>query len=103
MEPVEPLEPVELVVGPLEVDRSWPVVEIVGADRALLLRGRYIELASKVLSRVHDPAARRRLFAEAERLNPGGWTTADAAQAGVASFEAAYARLAERLRQQPPL
>lgn len=103
VEPMEPAEPWEPVVGSLEIDRSWPVVEIVGPDRAMLLRGRYIELASKVLSRVHEPAARRRLFAEAARLNPGGWTTAEAAQAGVASFETAYARLAEQLRQTPPL
>jgi hypothetical protein len=103
MEPADPVEPGEppapFVIGPLEVDRAWPVVGLVGADRALILRGRYIELAHRVLSRVSSPADRNRLLRDAVRLNPETWTTDDQAREGVAGFEAAYSRLAEQLRQ----
>lgn len=110
MEPVEPVEPMEPqvpevqvqeVIGPLRVDPSWPVVALIGETPALILRGRYIEIAHRVLSRVDDPAERRRLLAEAARLNPETWTTADAAREGVARFDAAFEALASRLRQPP--
>jgi hypothetical protein len=105
-EPMEPGEPAELVpvpfeVGPLHVDRTWPVVGLVGEGRALVLRGRYIEIAHRVLSRVDDEGERGRLLAEAARLNPEGWNSADAARAAIEGFDAAYEALAARLRQQP--
>ena len=100
IEPTEPIEPIEPVtIPPLTVDPSWPSVNLVGTTATLVMRGRFIELASKILSRVSDPARQRRLFREAARLNPEGWTTAEQAQAGIDSFEAQYARLAEQLRQ----
>ena len=102
MERVEPVEPVPVPfeVGPLHVDRAWPVVALIGEGRALVLRGRYIEIAHRVLSRVDDEAERGRLLAEAARLNPEGWKSADAARAAVERFDAAYDALASRLRQQ---
>ena len=102
MERVEPVEPVPVAfeVGPLHVDRAWPVVALIGEGRALVLRGRYIEIAHRVLSRVDDEAERGRLLAEAARLNPEGWKSADAARAAVERFDAAYDALASRLRQQ---
>lgn len=105
-EPLEPREPVEPVpvpldIGPLFVDPAWPVVDLIGEGRALVLRGRYIEIAHRVLSRVADEAERGRLLAEAARLNPEGWRTADEARAAVDGFDAAYDALAARLRQQP--
>lgn len=99
LERAEPVEPLVFSVGPLVVDRAWPVVGLIGADRALVLRGRYIELAHRVLSRVSSPAERNRLLREAIRLNPETWTTEDQAREGVAGFEAACSRLAEQLRQ----
>lgn len=113
VEPIEPVEPVEPVeepevpevpaIGPLSVDRAWPVVSVIGFDRALILRGRYIELAHRVLSRVSSPAERNRLLREAGRLNPESWKTEEQARAGIAGFDEAYARLAEQLRRQPPV
>jgi hypothetical protein len=98
MEPEEPMEP-----GPLVVDRAWPAVDVLGEERALILRGRYIELAHRVLSRVGDPGERRRLFREAARLNPEGWQTPEQARAGAAAFEEVYRSLAEQLRRQSPV
>lgn len=100
-EPTEPLVP--LSVGPLLVDRAWPVVEVIGEERTLILRGRYIEIAHRVLSRVADPAERHRLFREAARLNPEEWQTPEQARAGAATFEEVYRGLAEQLRRQPPV
>lgn len=99
-EPVEPV-PVSFEIGPLFVDPAWPVVDLIGEGRALVLRGRYIEIAHRVVSRVADEAERGRLLAEAARLNPEGWKTADEARAAVDGFDAAYDALAARLRQQP--
>ena len=106
MEPAEPMEPevqVPEVVPALVVDRAWPVVDSVGADRALILRARFIELASKVVSRVSDPQRRQRLFREAARLNPEAWRTAEEVRAGLDAFETVHARVLEQLRQQPPV
>lgn len=69
--------------------------------RTLVLRGRYIEIANRVLSRVADPAERRRLWDEAARLNPEGWATAEQARAAAAGFDAASEAIAARIRQQP--
>ncbi|MEX2270605.1 MAG: hypothetical protein WD690_04010 [Vicinamibacterales bacterium] len=102
-EPVEPLQVPEVHVGPLLVDRAWPVVGLIGPDRALILRGRYIELAHRILSRISSPADRARLVREAARLNPENWKTDEDARAGVAAFEEAHGRLAEQLRRQPPV
>ena len=96
-------EAVDLVVPPLSVDRGWPAVALIGETRALILRGRFIEIASKILSRIDDPAARGRLFREAGRLNPENWKTTEQAQDGIEQFEAIYGRLAEQLRPQPPV
>ena len=114
-EPAEPPEPTERVeqaaapvldvpstIGALMVDRAWPVVGLVGEGRALVLRGRYIEIANRVRSRVEDAAEQRRLSAEAARLNPEGWQTDEQARAGVAGFDAAYDAIAARIRQQQP-
>lgn len=103
VEPVEPMVPVVLSVPPLVVDPSWPVVRVAGPDRALILRGRYIEIASRVLSRVPDEAEQRRLFHDARRLNPETWTTDEQAHEGLGAFEEVYARLAEQLRRQRPV
>ena len=100
-EPGPEAVPVPLDIGPLLVDPAWPVVDLIGEGRALVLRGRYIEIAHRVLSRVADEAERGRLLAEAARLNPEGWRTADEARAAVDGFDAAYDALAARLRQQP--
>jgi len=103
-EPAEPMEPVEPVsVPPLTVDPSWPVVRVAGPDRVLILRGRYIEIASRVLSRVADEAEQRRLFRDARRLNPETWTTDEQVREGLGAFEDVYARLAEQLRRQRPV
>lgn len=93
--------PVPFEVGPLFVDPAWPVVGLVGEGRALVLRGRYIEIAHRVLSRVDDEGERGRLLAAAARLNPEGWASADAARAAIEGFDAAYEALAARLRQPP--
>lgn len=90
-----------MVLGALVVDRSWAAVEALGEMRTLVLRGRYIEIANRVLSRVADPAEQRRLWDDAARLNPEGWKTADQARDAVAGFDAAYEALAARIRQQP--
>ena len=100
-EPAERVEPPE-PIGPLLVDRAWPVVVVIGEGRALILRGRYIEIANRVLSRVSDPDEQRRLSGDAARLNPEGWKTDEAARAGVAGFDAAYEAIAARIRQQQP-
>ena len=105
-ERVEPMEPevhVPEVVPNLSVDAAWPVVGEVGPDRALILRARYIELASKVLSRVSEPDQRQRLFREAARLNPETWRTAEEVRAALEAFETSYERVAEQLRRQPPV
>lgn len=83
------------------VDKSWPAVEALGEMRTLVLRGRYIELANRILSRVDDPAEQRRLWDEAARLNPEGWKTAEHAREAVAEFDAAYEAIASRIRRQP--
>ncbi len=105
-EPVEPPIPhygdVPDVVGALFVDRAWPVVGLVGEARALVLRGRYIEIANRVRSRVEDAAEQRRLAADAARLNPEGWSTDEQARAGVAGFDAAYDAITARIRQLQP-
>jgi hypothetical protein len=85
----------------LVVDRAWPVVALVGEERAFIFRGRYLEIANRVLSRIADPGEQRRLLAEAARLNPEGWTTEEQARAGTAGFEAAFEALAAQLRQSP--
>jgi hypothetical protein len=95
------MEPLERI-GPLFVDRAWPVVGVIGEGRALVLRGRYIEIANRVRSRVDDADEQRRLSAEAARLNPEGWKTDEQARAGVAGFDAAYDAIAARIRQQQP-
>lgn len=100
-EPEPEAVPVPFDIGPLFVDPSWPAVDLIGEGRALVLRGRYIEIAHRVLSRVADEAERGRLLAEAARLNPEGWRTADEARAAVDGFDAAYDALAARLRQPP--
>ena len=97
-EPPEPAVPA--VIGALLVDKAWPVVGLVGESRALVLRGRYIEIANRVLSRVSEPDEQRRLSGDAARLNPEGWKTDEAARAGVAGFDAAYEAIAARIRQQ---
>lgn len=111
-EPADPVEPENpgtpevpevLTVPPLTLDPSWPAVDVGGTERTLILRGRFIEIASRILSRVSDPAEQRRLFREAERLNPETWRTAEEARDAMAAFEAAYARLAERLRRERPV
>jgi hypothetical protein len=94
-----PTTPAE--IGALTVDRAWAVVAIVGSDRALVLRGRYIELAHRVLSRVSSPAEQSRLMREVSRLNPESWQTEQEARTALAGLESAYTRLAEQLRQQP--
>ena len=110
VEPLEPLEPLEPMVPqvpeeipPLMVDPAWPVVDVAGTERSLILRARFIELASKILSRVSDPARRQRLFREAARLNPEGWRTTEEARAGLDAFESIHNRVSEQLRQQPPV
>lgn len=105
-EPTEPenIETHEVPTAPpLTVAPSWPAVEVGGMERTLILRGRFIEIASRILSRVSDPAEQRRLFREAERLNPETWRTAEEARDRMAAFEATYARLAERLRRERPV
>lgn len=69
--------------------------------RTLVLRGRYIELANRILSRVSDPAEQRRLWDEAARLNPESWKTAEHARDALAGFDAAYEAIAARVREQP--
>ncbi len=108
-EPAELVEPpapqvleVPETIGALFVDRAWPVVGLVGEARALVLRGRYIEIANRVRSRVEDAAEQRRLAADAARLNPEGWSTDEQARAGVAGFDAAYDAITARIRQQQP-
>ena len=103
-EPEERSVPVQVpeTIGPLMVDRAWPVVGLVGESRALVLRGRYIEIANRVLSRVEDAAEQRRLSADAARLNPEGWKTDEQARAGVDGFDSAYDAIAARIRQQQP-
>lgn len=99
---VDPRVPnLPMVLPPLAVERSWPAVEALGEMRALVLRGRYIEIANRILSRVEDPAEQRRLWDEAGRLNPEGWRTAEQARDAVAGFDAAYESIASRIRQQP--
>lgn len=88
-------------IGPLTIDPSWPAVSLIGETGTLVLRGRYIELAHRVLSRVEDETERRRLLMEAARLNPEGWRTDAEARAGIDRFDAAYDALAARLRPQP--
>lgn len=100
-EPEAEAVPVSFEIGPLFVDPAWPVVDLIGEGRALVLRGRYVEIAHRVLSRVADEAEQGRLLAEAARLNPEGWKTADEARAAVDGFDAAYDALAARLRQPP--
>src|SRR5688500_17482926 len=99
--PTEPLVPeIPETIGALMVERGWPVVGIIGEARALVLRGRYIEIANRVRSRVEDAGEQRRLSAEAARLNPEGWKTDEQARGGVAGFDAAYDAIAARIRQQ---
>lgn len=106
VEPPEPRRtrtepPAAMVLPPLVVEKSWPAVEALGEMRTLVLRGRYIELANRILSRVDDAAEQRRLWDEAARLNPEGWKTAEHARDAVAGFDAAYEAIASRVRQQP--
>ena len=97
------MEPVPVLVPPLTVSAAWPAVKVAGAERALILRGRFIEIASRILSRVDDPAQQQRLFRDAQRLNPETWQTDEQATQALAAFEEVYARLAEQLRRQRPV
>ena len=90
-----------MVLPPLVVEKAWPAVDALGEMRTLVLRGRYIEIANRILSRVEDPAEQRRLWDEAARLNPEGWKTVEHARDAVAGFDAAYEAIASRIRQQP--
>ena len=99
--PASPASPALPALPALFVDKSWAAVEALGEMRTLVLRGRYIELANRILSRVEDPAEQRKLWDEAARLNPEGWTTAEHARDAVVGFDAAYEAIASRIRQQP--
>lgn len=99
--PAAAAPPASLALPKLFVDKSWPAVEALGEMRTLVLRGRFIEIANRILSRVEDPAEQRRLWDEAARLNPEGWRTAEQARDAVAGFDAAYEAIANRIRQQP--
>ncbi len=102
-QPTQPAQPLDLTIGPLFVNPSWPIVAVSGADRALIYRGRFIEIANRVTSRAEDPATRQRLLGETARLNPEGWVTEDEARAAAAGFDAAYDRIAAELRRSQPV
>jgi hypothetical protein len=61
-----------------------------GAEGVLRLRARYAEVLARISERIADPARREELKAQAERLNPDTWVTADEVTAGIDEYERVF-------------
>ncbi|HXW03609.1 MAG TPA: hypothetical protein VD833_00140 [Vicinamibacterales bacterium] len=64
-----------------------------GAEGVQRLRARYAEVLARISERITDPVRRDQLKAEAERLNPDTWVTADEVTAGLDQYEVVFERL----------
>jgi len=71
-----------------------PAHERLGQDGVQRLRQRYADVRARILERA-DPARRDELMANADRLNPDAWTTADAVTSALEQYEAVLASLRE--------
>jgi hypothetical protein len=86
--PDEPGE-IEVDAGPPRLlERPHPVEALIGSEGLALLRARYAELNARLTERIADPVRREELKAQAERLNPDTWVTADEAREGLGRYEA---------------
>jgi hypothetical protein len=65
----------------------------IGSEGVLRLRARYADVIASISDRIQEPARQEELRAQAERLNPDGWVTADEVNAGLEQYEAVFESL----------
>jgi hypothetical protein len=64
-----------------------------GPEGVLRLRARYAEVLARISERVEEPVRREELKAQAERLNPDTWVTADEVTEGIEQYESVFETL----------
>jgi hypothetical protein len=86
--PVPPAEP----VGDALMHEAPPTAAHarLGAEGVLRLRARHAEILARISERIPDPVRREELKAQAERLNPDTWVTADEVAAGLDQYEIVF-------------
>lgn len=70
-----------------------PARDQLGVEGLARLRERYTHIIAAIGRRVADGERRERLNAEAERLNPDGWVSAEDVQQGLDQYEAVFESL----------
>lgn len=73
-----------------------------GAEGLVRLRARYSEIMARIAEKPMDEPAREELKAQAERLNPDGWVTADEVTAALESYETVFDSLRTVVGHHPP-
>jgi len=82
---------------PVVIDDDTLLGRTVGGAEAARLRARYAELCHRIARRARTPEERDRLVEAAQRLNPDGWTDAQAIRAGAAGMDAGCMAIAGEL------
>lgn len=81
-------------------DRAHPVVALMGRDTLTRLVTRYTSLLQRISEQSADADRRATWRARAEELDPGRWTTIEAAVAGIERFEREVAAIEDELARQ---
>lgn len=87
----------EPTAAPVVDDPSSPAHAHLGSEALARLRARHAEVLATIARRVGDPAKAEQLRAEAERLNPDAWVTAEDVRQGIEQYEAAFESIREAL------
>jgi hypothetical protein len=94
VDPEAPPEGIEIVDEPLDPSETISAAHTrLGAEGVQRLRARHAEVLARISERIQDAERREELKAQAERLNPDTWVTADEVSAGIDQYEAVFEAL----------
>jgi hypothetical protein len=79
-----------------------PIARLLSADDIGRLRARFAEVAARLAERVPDAARLEDLRAQADRLNPDTWVTADEVRQALEDYERVYHSLREAIGPRGP-
>jgi hypothetical protein len=77
------------------------LLRLLSAEDIGRLRARFAEVTARLAVRVHDEARLENLRAEAEKLNPDTWVTADEVRQALEDYERVYHALREAIGPLP--
>jgi hypothetical protein len=79
------------------MEPTGPAHAQLGSEGLARLRARYAEVMAAISRRVPDQARAEQLKADADRLNPDSWVTAEEVRQGIERYEAVFESLREAL------